>query len=73
MGILDYFKATPTMTAEKVRKFLAEKSPEEYNLIDVRQPAEYERGHIPGARLIPVGELPDRLRELDPEKPTIAY
>ena len=73
MGILDYFKSVSTLTAEEVRKFLKDKNPGEYNLVDVRQPKEYEGGHIPGARLIPVGELHDRLGELDPEKPTIAY
>jgi len=73
MGILDYFRPVSAMTAEKVREFLRNKKPEEYNLVDVRQPKEYERGHIPGARLIPVGELADRLRELDPDKPTITY
>jgi rhodanese-related sulfurtransferase len=73
MGILDYFKSVSTLTAEEVRKFLKDKDPGEYNLVDVRQPKEYEGGHIPGARLIPVGELHDRLGELDPEKPTIAY
>ena len=73
MGILDYFKSVSTLTAEEVRKFLKDKNPGEYNLVDVRQPKEYEGGHIPGARLIPVGELHNRLGELDPEKPTIAY
>ena len=73
MGVLDYFKSVPTMTAEEVRRFLSEKHPDEYNLIDVRQPREYERDHIPGANLIPMAELRDRLSEIDPEKPTIAY
>jgi rhodanese-related sulfurtransferase len=41
--------------------------------VDVRQPAEYEGDHIPGANLIPMSELKDRLDEIDPEKPTIAY
>jgi rhodanese-related sulfurtransferase len=71
MGVLDYFKSVPTMSAEEARRFLAEKDPDEYNLVDVRQPAEYERGHIPGANLIPMAELKDRLHEIDPEKPTI--
>jgi rhodanese-related sulfurtransferase len=44
-----------------------------YNLLDVRQPAEYEKARIPGARLIPLPELADRLKELDPDKPVIAY
>lgn len=73
MGILDYFKPVPMITATDLRRFLREKNPGEYNLIDVRQPGEYERGHIPGARLMPVGDLAQRAGELDPNKPTIAY
>lgn len=33
-------------------------------LLDVRQPEEYREGHLPGARLIPLGELNSRLGEL---------
>jgi rhodanese-related sulfurtransferase len=73
MGILDYFKPVSTWSAENVRKFLREKNPRDYNLVDVRQPQEYEQGHLPGAQLIPVGELEGRLKELNPDKPTIAY
>lgn len=73
MGIIDYFKPVETMTAEEVREFINKRGPEEYALVDVRQPKEYERSHLPGARLIPVAELPERLRELDPAKPTITY
>jgi sulfur-carrier protein adenylyltransferase/sulfurtransferase len=73
MSILDYFKPVSTWSPEKVRQFLTEKNPEEYNLVDVRTPKEYERGHLPGARLIPVGEVANRLSELDPNKPTIVY
>ncbi len=73
MSILDYFKPVSTWSAEKVRQFLNEETQEAYNLVDVRQPEEYEQSHLPGARLIPVGELPNRLAELDPNKPTIVY
>jgi len=73
MGVLDYFKSIPSMTTEEVRQFLAEKHPDEYNLVDVRQPKEYEMDHIPGANLIPMAELKDRLDEINPEKPTIVY
>ena len=73
MSIFDYFKAVSTWSAEKIREFLNQKSSGEYNLIDVRQPEEYEQGHLPGARLIPVGDLPNRLAELNPNKPTIVY
>jgi len=73
MSILDYFKPVSTWPAQKVREFLSQESQEEYNLVDVREPKEYEQGHLPGAQLIPVGELPNRLAELDPTKPTIVY
>ena len=73
MSVLDYFKPVSTWPAEKIRQFMREKNPDEYNLVDVRQPKEYERGHLPGAKLIPVGELKDRLSEVDPNKPTIIY
>ena len=73
MAIRDYFRPVSTLAADKVREFLNGRKPGEYNLVDVRQPAEYEEGHLPGARLIPLGELENRLQELDPKKPTIAY
>jgi rhodanese-related sulfurtransferase len=73
MGISDYFKPVSSWSAEEVRTFLNEKEPEKYNLVDVRQPKEYEQGHLPGAQLIPLGDLANRVKELDPNKPTIAY
>lgn len=73
MGILDYFKKVSSMTADEARDFIRDRDPDEYVLLDVRQPKEYERGHIPGARLIPVGELHDRLASIDRGKPVIAY
>ena len=73
MNILNYFKRVSTWSPEKIRQFLKEKNPEEFNLVDVRTPKEYEGGHLPGARLIPVGEVANRLSELDPNHPTIVY
>jgi sulfur-carrier protein adenylyltransferase/sulfurtransferase len=73
MGILNYFKPVSVMTADEVREFLKKRNPEAYNLIDVRQPLEYEEKHIPGAQLIPLGELRERIKEVDPSRPTIAY
>ena len=34
-------------------------------LLDVRSPGEFNSGHLDGALNIPVGELKDRLKELD--------
>jgi len=73
MGILDYFKPVSTWPAEMVRAFLKEKTQDEYNLVDVRTPGEYEEGHLPGAQSIPVADLSARLSELDANKPTIVY
>jgi molybdopterin-guanine dinucleotide biosynthesis protein A/rhodanese-related sulfurtransferase len=33
-------------------------------LVDVRQPDEYLEGHLPGAVLVPLAEVPDRLAEM---------
>jgi rhodanese-related sulfurtransferase len=73
MSFLDYFKPVPTRSAEKIREFLSKKNPDEYNLVDVRQPKEYELRHLPGARLIPVGELDSHIKELDHNKTTFTY
>jgi molybdopterin/thiamine biosynthesis adenylyltransferase/rhodanese-related sulfurtransferase len=42
-------------------------------LLDVREPLEYELVHLEGSRLIPLGELPGRLAEIDPRAPVIVY
>jgi glyoxylase-like metal-dependent hydrolase (beta-lactamase superfamily II)/rhodanese-related sulfurtransferase len=42
-------------------------------VVDVRNPGEVEAGAIPGAVPIPVGQLVDRLGELDPTRPTVVY
>ena len=73
MSLIDYFRSPPTMSAENIRELLKRQSPGEFNLLDVRQPGEYEQGHLPGARLVPVGELDSSLKSLDPDKPTITY
>lgn len=42
-------------------------------IVDVRNPGEVAAGTIPNAISIPVGQLPARLGELDPAKPTVVY
>jgi len=68
-----FFTPAKSMTAPEAKQFMDRLSAEQYNLVDVRQPGEYEAGHIPGARLIPVADLSERIAELDPEKPTLVY
>lgn len=38
-------------------------------LVDVREPGEYAEAHVPGAVLVPMGQLSDRLGELDRSRP----
>ena len=42
-------------------------------LIDVREPHEYRICHIHAARLIPLGEVPKRLNELDPQADIVIH
>lgn len=42
-------------------------------LVDVRTPDEYARGHVAGAKLIPVSELQARLAELESFKDKPVY
>ena len=39
---------------------------DKFVLVDVREPHEYQIARIPGSVLIPLGELPKRLNELNP-------
>lgn len=45
----------------------------ELQVVDVRNPGEAAAGGIPGAVNIPLGELPGRVGELDPARPTVVY
>lgn len=40
-------------------------------VIDVREQAEYNEGHIPGITLIPMGEIPNRLAEIPKDKTVV--
>jgi rhodanese-related sulfurtransferase len=73
ISIKRLFKPVASMDAEQARQYISEHPEGTYTLLDVRQPSEYKKEHIPGAKLIPIPQLADSLAELDPEKPTIVY
>jgi rhodanese-related sulfurtransferase len=62
-----------TLAPGKVKAILDKDEKGEFLLLDVRQPEEYEDGHIPGAILIPLGELEARQEELERGKKIITY
>jgi rhodanese-related sulfurtransferase len=67
------FTPVEALEPNQVRDFINQHKEGTYTLLDVRQPGEYERAHIPGATLIPLPQLYDSLNELDPDKPVIVY
>lgn len=46
---------------------------EDVQLIDVRQPHENDLAKIPGAKLIPLGEIMSRIGELDPAREAVIH
>lgn len=43
----------------------------ELQLVDVREPEEWQDCHLPGARHIPMAQVDQRLDELDPDRPVV--
>ena len=68
-----FFTPVKSMQWDEAKDYMQQQSGDSYTLLDVRQPQEYEKEHLPGAQLIPIGDLGDRLDEIDPGKTTIVY
>jgi rhodanese-related sulfurtransferase len=64
MGLLSFIlgESVPTLTALELQDKL--KNGNKPFVLDVRQPEEFRLGHIPGAKLIPLGELSRRIKEV---------
>ncbi len=73
MNINDAFNAVKILSPDEAELYFQNNPIESYTLLDVRQPKEYEEAHIPGAVLIPLPELPDRVSELSTDLPIISY
>lgn len=67
------FSPVRSIDPKDARSFMARHEEGRFTFLDVRQPSEYEEGHIPGAKLIPLPQLHDSMSELDPELPVMAY
>ena len=64
-------KEAPEITVEELKRRRDAGAP--LVLLDVREPQEYEIARIGGARLIPLGELPDRLAELNEDAELVVH
>jgi len=71
-GCVDVVKLNAEeITVQDLKKRLEAK--EDFDLIDVREPHEWQIAKIPGARLIPLGDLPNRLGELNPDREILLH
>jgi adenylyltransferase/sulfurtransferase len=61
----EYVRPTkvPEITATEVKKMMDERRP--FVLVDVREPHEYQICRIPESKLIPLGDVPKRMHELN--------
>src|SRR3954453_16140562 len=66
--ILRQRKIVKTLTEEQFREGYRKAQ-----LIDVREPNEFDNGHILGARNIPMTQMKMRLQEIRPDKPVYLY
>lgn len=57
------------ISREEARKMLDEGA----QLVDVRADHEWEAGRIAGAKHVPLPELPQRIEEIDKDRPVVVY
>jgi rhodanese-related sulfurtransferase len=61
----------PTLRSDAVKRLLDVKEP--VVLVDMRKPAEYRAGHLPGAISLPMAELERRYREIPKAARVVLY
>jgi rhodanese-related sulfurtransferase/DNA-binding transcriptional ArsR family regulator len=67
------FTAPEKLDGETRRSLMDKAERGEVVVIDVRPAAEYDHGHLPFARSMPVAELRQRLKELPADREIVAY
>ncbi|CDQ17915.1 rhodanese-like domain-containing protein [Halobacillus karajensis] len=70
-GLYRFFKARKIMTTLSENEF--REGYRKAQLIDVREPKEFDGGHILGARNIPLSQMRNRLIEIRKDKPVYLY
>jgi len=67
------FPEINSIRTEDAKSYLESAATGSYQLVDVRQPNEFMRQHLPGALLVPLNDLVAERVVLDKEKPTLVY
>ena len=73
MRWLQFFTPVDSVNSTEAKEMIQNSAPDELILLDVRQPKEYEAAHLPGAILLPLGQLDERMGELDRNKKILIY
>ncbi len=73
MNWRQFLTPVKSIDANDAKAYLADKKVDAVTILDVRQPKEYETGHIPGAVLAPLPDLTDHLSRIDQDKPVLVY
>jgi len=60
------------ISASELAAWLADKGREAPVLLDVREPWEHDKARIAGSQLVPMGQIPARLAEIDEDKEVVA-
>ncbi len=69
--IFTFFRQKKTATILTQDQFI--KGYRKAQLIDVREPKEFERGYIRGARNLPITQMKQNMNALRPDKPVYIY
>jgi sulfur-carrier protein adenylyltransferase/sulfurtransferase len=62
-----------SLNFEQFKSYMIGEEADSITIIDVRQPNEYQNSHIPGAVLMPLPQLVEKMNEIDKHKPTVVY
>jgi len=73
MNWKQFLTPVKSIDTHAAKSYLDDCQVDDVTILDVRQPAEYASGHIPGAVLAPLPELTDHLERIDRTKPVVLY
>ena len=68
---IEAIESVPELTPVLLKRMLDEGK--DLELVDVREPFEYEICHLEGSKLVPLGQLPERVGDLSKSKTVVVY